>query len=725
MANKYCDHGAYGSGTGVASTSGSSTTLTIASTSAGVFGLGSELSGTGITAGTYITALGTYNGSSGTVTMSAAMTVAASTAITGIYGQPLNVPSAWGVPQDGDGTATTAATASATISFDIAAWTFTSGSSTFSIMGSTAMTVGAGANSATNAQYSATAATMAANIAAAINLNAYTNMVNIPSGWVTNNQVRNVVYAKATGSVVAVMTRAGSAGYNTLVAMTFANVTGASSQSWSGGSGGCWGYIYNRLAGFLPSAIAAITYGIWTPAKTIAGEQANGDDVKIRAGKTVKLVCANVTTALPTVGSAAAPVTYTIDDSTVWSDGADPVLSILGDPGGGYYYWGIGAPTTCYAHIKASRYADGSAGLNITAVSSGGGNVANTVSIAFGGPVTFENVDLIGYGHASPSLSASYGNAAYAGTTLIGCKIRVNTTQASGPHISNGGSTNTCNLNLYDFEINVTNATAPATAIISGHVSYGDLVIEGSGLKLTGFVTGSTFMGTPNNNLRVLLNDVSWGGVTLRGPFLNSAGASYSRSNKVITCASSIGSMDFLHERPDGFVEWNSGRSHPTLNAKLRDGTSPWSIHAIPTSAASILSKAHPLCLPEIVKLNSLADGVRTAKVEIACETNLAFTRKDISLVLTYVGTDGDLHSCTTLDYGSALTASSETWSAEAAGQVTFSDGGTIYHDKYYLSITTPTAIKTDTFVRASIRIHTATSNIKRGVFVDPEITLT
>jgi hypothetical protein len=66
--------------TGIGSTSGSSTTLTLASVSAGQFQAGMFLHGTGITEGTYIASI-----SGLTITMSSARTVAASTAITAEY----------------------------------------------------------------------------------------------------------------------------------------------------------------------------------------------------------------------------------------------------------------------------------------------------------------------------------------------------------------------------------------------------------------------------------------------------------------------------------------------------------------------------------------------------------------------------------------------------------------------------------------------------------------
>lgn len=68
------------SGTG--STSGSSTTLTIATTVSGAPHVGDVIAGTGITGGTTIASIGTYNDTSGTVILSAPMTVSASTALT-------------------------------------------------------------------------------------------------------------------------------------------------------------------------------------------------------------------------------------------------------------------------------------------------------------------------------------------------------------------------------------------------------------------------------------------------------------------------------------------------------------------------------------------------------------------------------------------------------------------------------------------------------------------
>ena len=61
----------------------SGTTLTVSAVTNGVLALGSFISGTGVTAGTYITAYGTGTGGAGTYTVSASQTVSSTTITSG------------------------------------------------------------------------------------------------------------------------------------------------------------------------------------------------------------------------------------------------------------------------------------------------------------------------------------------------------------------------------------------------------------------------------------------------------------------------------------------------------------------------------------------------------------------------------------------------------------------------------------------------------------------
>ena len=84
---------------------------------------------------------------------------------------------------------------------------------------------------------------------------------NIPAGR-TAGKVYNTVYARANGNNPELMTRAGSALWNTLVALSFTNVTGSSTQTWANGSGGAWGWLFNHRSTIWPGSVASGGYGV-------------------------------------------------------------------------------------------------------------------------------------------------------------------------------------------------------------------------------------------------------------------------------------------------------------------------------------------------------------------------------------------------------------------------------------------------------------------------------
>ena len=97
----------------------------------------------------------------------------------------------------------------------------------------------------------------------------------------------------------------------------------------------CWrcrrvlGYLFNHAATIWASAVAIGGYGVWAAALPYMGAINAGDVVKVRSGKTLTLSTnTNVTWTMAAMGSAGSPVRFDIDDSSVWSDGTDPVLKI-------------------------------------------------------------------------------------------------------------------------------------------------------------------------------------------------------------------------------------------------------------------------------------------------------------------------------------------------------------------------------------------------------------
>ena len=100
-------------------------------------------------------------------------------------------------------------------------------------------------------------------------------------------------------------------------------------QTWANGSGGAWGWLFNHRSTIWPGSVASGGYGVWAATVPTAGVMAAGDVVKVRSGKTISLAPnTNVTWTMAAMGSAGSPVRFDIDDSSVWSDGTDPVLKI-------------------------------------------------------------------------------------------------------------------------------------------------------------------------------------------------------------------------------------------------------------------------------------------------------------------------------------------------------------------------------------------------------------
>jgi len=730
---RYVDHGCYGDFVGTGSISG--TTLTISAVTSGQLGIGSELSGTGVTAGTVITALGTGLGGTGTYTV-ASQTVS-STTITGKYGQPLAIPYTWGVPQEGDGTASTAATASATVSVDMSGWTFSSGSSTFSVMGCTALTIGAGANSATNAQYSATYSTMLANIVAAINL-ATANTVNIPAGW-TATQVRNAVYARANGNNLELMSRVGSASLNTLVALAFTNVTGSSSQSWANGSGGAWGWLFSHRATIWPSAIASGGYGVWAATVPFGGVIAAGDIVKVRSGKTITLATnSNVAWVMAAMGSAGSPVRFDIDDSSVWSDGTDPVLKITeAHTSNSTKTWS--ALATTFAHIAAKQYSGGQRNLVLEAT--GYGPTTITTSIQYGGPVRFENVDLYcpGTPTASPGPQASCA-AQFSGITAIStsgistvfknCRIlQPGQAPSAGQYglIYQSGNNNAraefvgCEFVLTAASSAWAHTTNPFNASAQNRILLDSCVF-------TGFVSGSRLISSSvpacASTQSLYARNCTFGGITVLGPTYMQLGTGDLETGAGVYVISQYGNREFAIDRNGKFyAEWQAAKGRPTLSARLHDGTTPWSIYVTTTATAANIGRHSPAELPRIgkgVPTNAqLTEGVRTFRLNFLLESNLTWTKQDISLVIDYIGTDDVPRTVDTYDpdAGAISTDGTSTWSATTWN-------GQTWNPKYF-SVTTPVAVKAGTEVGIYVRVHTTCSADTRGAIIDPEIVIT
>lgn len=713
MADLFVDHGAYGGAEIVGSISG--TTLTVTSVTSGRVLQYAELVGPGITEGTYITNTGA-GGGTGAYTISASHTVAAGTSITLQNGSPLATP-VWGTPQEGDGSASTPATASATVSIDLTGATAAAGN-TLSVMGATLTCVASGAG--VNQFNAGSGSTLAANLATAINRTTNTSTVAAQAtGWPTP-KVQDAVYARATGATLEIMTRAGSATYNGLSAIAWTGISGmAGPYTWAGGSGGCWGTMVSTF-NMWPSAIAHNSYGLLSQAVRLAGPLVAGDVVKIRSGKVLRFRLGGMTVQLPAVGSNDQPVRYVIDDSTVWSDGSEPQVFMdqtATNTGGGFSVAAGGV-----AHLIASRYSDTKYGLVMRKLLAIGGNDVHTISCA--GKAIFEGVSHEWHSTTSGDQifvrDVGTSNSAGGFLTMRRCRISRRNT-LPGPSAS--GSNIEIRFDFIDCIFEVREAVTPVLgSIYAGSNNIQRAVLNFDGCRFIGFPVGSRLQSLTTTVFNVVVNlrNCDLGGITLLGPDLFGAGVPLSstcRANGIFISNVSGGRL-MVQNTAQSFIGWEPDRSYPTLNARLMDGVTPWSLRMIPSSLAGVVSPMGPVESPRLAAENSLGTNLLTITVEVLVDNTLAWDKSDLSCVLHYIDAAGAVQVIDTYDPdGGALSASTAAWSS-----TTFSDGGTISYEKRKFTFSTPTAVLANSEISAYVRILTTVSDSTKGIFVDPAV---
>lgn len=606
----------------------------------------------------------------------------------------------WAVPQDGDGKAKAASASAATASITFSGVP----AGTISICGVTVSpTWGASADAAANGLATA--------------INAATGNVTTTGFRASSVQLRNAVFARgpaggAPAGTCQIMTRHGSADFNGQVAIahTLTNVS-ASSLNFSGGVSGCWGYLLN-IAALWPSSVALANYGLMCATLPFAGALAPGDVVKIRANKTITLTTntAYVTT-FAAMGSKAAPVVFQIDDGTEWpADGSTPVLTIFQSNNGQTRSDTTGAANS-WLHILGKKYASGQRNLVFDIRSTGNGDVvAHHRLIVQGAPIRIRSASFLG----KTFIEGFAAGSATVRAQLVDCFFQYQTQHATSLVAQINGAV----LDLISVEFN---QIAPTAAQTAGVVGYGGAAagqINFFGVKFTGFVAGSrlfTFAGITEAQEHTFQN-CDFGNVTLRTGLLSVLDASSFRSFGYVMGNSAGPGRDFFYETAQGFVEWHSTRGYPTLNATLNGSLTPWVLYASPTNQANNLSAFTPFRLPQLTKVNSLATGTRTLTVNLLVESTLAWTRRDVSVTVTYTDASG-VQTVDSFDpLGSALTASSASWSS------TSYNGQTWLKRSFDISLP---GLLTGAEVAVTLNLHSNAANNSLGVFIDPELLLT
>lgn len=722
MATKYVDHGCYGNGVVTGTISG--TTLTVSAVTSGFINIGSNLSGTGISDGTYVTALGTGTGGAGTYTLNKSNTVGTATTITCTFGNPLNTPvsTLWGVPQEGDGSATTAATTASTAQIVINAQPVAG--NLLTICG---ITFGATSGGTINYTIGGSISATVDNIVAAINGATTTVAASVAPG---TPQLRNLMVARnLSGTTVDIMMRIGSPNLNQ---STNANVaisqtgwgTAPTITQFTGGAGGAFGYLHNGTSTIWPSAIAVLGYGVWAGIPPYIYSIQNGDVFKIRANKTARIQDSSNATLAMTGGTASAPIIYQIDDGTVWpADGSTPVLrfKITSNTNSGMFINPSGVP-----HYIGKVYSNGNYNFVFEI---DGTQLFSSIRVQVGSAQRWENMQL--YSGGTVATNNTYGaflaNTVLTTTngpsTIKGCNITM-------PGVVNSNIFSTSlngafQVDFIDCSFTLTGAIAPWTSVL-GAVYAGAQNQQRTtftSCSFNGFLAGSQLVATgtynPGVESAVVFRNCNFGNITNRGPF--SLGlATYNQQAgtgvRGFIASTRYGNRDFAIETSGkGFVEWNSSKGFPTLNARLLDNTTPWSIYAVTGTFAINVNRMNYFELPAISMLNSLATGVRTITVNMLLESTLSWTKADIGIVLEYTKADGTRRLIDTLDpFGAALDTSTAAWTSTSYNAQTW--------NKKQFSITTPDSILTGTEILVYVRLYSNVANSTLGMFLDPEL---
>jgi hypothetical protein len=745
MANKYCAHNAYALSATVTATINSGQ-LVVSAIQSGYLGLNGVITGgllsTASPALYYVTSQagvsGNVTGNYGIGNTTGVSNDGTARTYTISAGLPFltTIPSAlWGMPQEGDGLASTPSTAAATVTIDLTGAT-AAAAATFTVAGAvlTCVASGAGAN-----QFNAgSGATLVANLVSAIN--AATNTVNAAAtGWFAH-QLRDAVFARVNPgntSKLDIMTRAGSAVYNanSLFQVAQASFTGLSSAGpwqFAGGVSGCWGTVFSGVnVSVLPSAMnGSRMYGVWGASPPLAGALNAGDNVYMRANVNVLTGPGNYYDSLTMkpCGSVSNPVSFLIDDGTVWSaDGTTPIFTVLSTPLGGRgnnffamtdYTLGSGLIRVC-----GKRYSNGNANLAFK------GLVDAYTQIVAPSQLYLEHADVFqALSTFTNGVGINVAGGFYVPTEAHWHDVQLTQNSTGSIYNLNAGNYNTHNFRLTGSQIiNTATSATPNVIGISGGNSNSQLVLDG--VTFSGFVPGSKLLpGTTSTSvgeMRLALKNCSLGNVAPIPCF--AANSCFSGLSLYAASATQFGNRDFFSDTMFGFVEWNSTKSFPTLRALLPDGVTPWSLHAIPTTTAANIGLTKPFELPRISKLNNLATGDRTVTVEFAVEQSQNWNSSNISAIFEYQAADGSIVAVDSqsgaLGVTTALTPSTSTWSNEKNGQVYYPIDAT-YHNKYKFSFSTVPGkqMATGTEFSVTLRIYTSVSNTSTGVFICPEL---
>jgi hypothetical protein len=606
------------------------------------------------------------------------------------------------LPQEGDGKAsgTGATPAVASASMDFTGVTAAAGA-TFGVHGATLTCVASGASTV---QFNAgSGSTLATNLATAIN--AATAAVTTATGNITSPYLKGLCWASASGAVLTVYTRIASADLNQsanasaiLTCGSLANWTSApANANFTGGVSGPWRYIFNTSALALVNATvgdAVMEYGALLA--TMMGTPAAGDKIKARSKRSGSNIAVTFGTATWTAtirpgGTALNRVAFEVDDGTVWS-GDSGVLTWTFTTNSITEV--INLPTTTFWHWKGVDLGSDTRNFKWVCQARGANFYYPQISV-LNLPHILENIEVDTPDNNSTGRLMFYdllATTANAGnkTKLKGLVLR--SRSSVGGWFVGSPSFGRHAYDLEDCKLIYTNQAGSNTRFFwhpydpasrgASHYSTRVKLLRcifsglasptGSGNTPWPVGSGVTITGAAAGGLTWEAEDCDLTNASLEGLVQTSAFEKYTPTN-VVSLINSTAKREYAMDRADGYREWFPGRGFPTLaESVLPDGTT-WSIRCCPLPAATDFNSANPFEAPPLSKLNTLADGARTATIHFCVDDDIktaaggTLTSADFGVRATWTDTSGVQRSADTLTPNSvdatALAAGSTAWS--------------------------------------------------------------
>lgn len=632
----------------------------------------------------------------------------------------------WRVPQDGDGSGTAIATASAFTTIDFTSATAVAGN-TFYVMGALLTCVASGAG---NNQFNAgSGATLVDNLVAAINRTTNTSLTTAQAaGWNTP-KVQDAVFARRTGNNLEIMTRAGSAVYNGLVSCVWSGITGLTAgPTWSGGSGGCWGWYINacNVGVMWPSNIAVAAYGVYAP---LAGVITDNDTCFLRATN-IFLEFGTITSANHTL-----PI-----KGNVCVDNADRFWA--GTTGKTFT---IGFPNTTNYGVT----------LNITTNS-----IRCVLSAIKRGGLIFAHISTYPYSSSTIVFWMSYGHkhivfknvlfndSSNTGATYIAIEFVFSyTTTTSGSFQFAGGCEYYCSRPVVNIALNRTagnvlvrhavliddmDFTFPAASGIQPGLFFtGDYgVFRASNVRMTSPASFSLAKKNPNITINYGATsqvenargfDMSVGN---NMGFVSMFGAGSAGIDRAFAIQSNVGDDSaFRMETNTHAIDWLPGNQFPFVDAYTPNGTG-WSHRWTWTADTSAWQSG---ALVPVTRYNKRApttggNAARTVRVELLVPSALAGAI-DTSLVSLKVAYQSPTGMATVSS--NTLAGSGDTPVVLPASATVWNKGAFTTYVPVYLTITTPLAVVAGSEMSIEIVSSGACPGGASSIFISPNPSVT